>query len=137
MLKKFLILAVFIFSAQFALAQSQSEMNQEAYNQYRQSDKELNDIYAQILRDHKNDPLFTEKLKQAQRAWIAYRDAMVDLQYPANSPMEKLTLYGSFHPVCDASLREKITVEQTKVLLQWIIGIPEGEMCNGSIPIKP
>jgi uncharacterized protein YecT (DUF1311 family) len=58
-------------------AQSQSQMNQEAYADFEKADAALNKIYAQVLT--KLDKEGQGKLKAAQRAWVAFRDAQADL----------------------------------------------------------
>ncbi len=58
-------------------AQSQNEMNQQAYSAFEKSDAELNKVYAQVLA--KLDAEGKTKLKAAQRAWVAFRDAQADL----------------------------------------------------------
>ena len=57
--------------------QTQSEMNQCAIDEFKKADAELNKVFQQLL--SKTDR--QEKLKAAQRAWIAFRDA--DCEYDA------------------------------------------------------
>lgn len=64
------------------LAQTQSAMNQDACAQYKQADQALNAAYNKILKDYAKDPQFLAKLKQAQRAWIAFRDAQLEARFP-------------------------------------------------------
>jgi len=60
-----------------ARAQSQSEMNQQAYADFEKADAALNKIYAQVLA--KLDVEGQGKLKAAQRAWVTFRDAQAEL----------------------------------------------------------
>lgn len=60
-----------------ARAQSQHEMNQQAAADFKKADAALNKIYAQVLA--KLDEEGQAKLKAAQRAWVAFRDAQAEL----------------------------------------------------------
>ena len=51
--------------------QTQSAMNQCAMEEFKKADAEMNKVYQQLLL--KTDR--QEKLKAAQRAWVAFRDA--------------------------------------------------------------
>lgn len=59
-----------------ARAQTQVEMNQCAIKEYEKADGELNRVYREVMAALR--PEIQEKLKAAQRAWIAYRDAHCD-----------------------------------------------------------
>lgn len=113
-------------------AQTQMEMNKEANDSYRKVDKELNEIYKQILVDYKSDTVFVKNLKASQRIWITFRDAELKVKYPEREP----SYYGSIHPVCVASYLEKLTRERINTLKVWIEGIEEGDACNGSVKTK-
>lgn len=58
-------------------AQSQHEMNQQAFEDFEKADAELNKIYAKVLT--KLDDIGKQKLRAAQRAWVAFRDAQAEL----------------------------------------------------------
>lgn len=74
-----LLLFVFALSLPHARthAQSQHEMNQQAAAAFKKADATLNKIYAQVLA--KLDEEGQGKLKAAQRAWVAFRDAQAEL----------------------------------------------------------
>lgn len=55
-------------------AQTQADMNAEARADFVQADAELNKTYEALLRKLP-DADGKEKLKQSQRAWLAFRDA--------------------------------------------------------------
>lgn len=61
-----------------ARAQSQAQMNQEAYAEFKKADRDLNKLYPQVLA--KLDEEGQEKLKASQRAWVAFRDAQAELE---------------------------------------------------------
>jgi len=111
-------------------AQSQSGMSQTACSQYKQVDEALNAAYTKILKDYAKDAQFVAKLKQAQRAWIAFRDAHVEARFPK---ADKQAEYGSAYPACRCTLLTELTEPRTKELKVWVDGIPEGDVCNGSV----
>lgn len=73
----FLTLAVVTLPLAKAGAQSQAEMNQQAFDSFEKADAELNKIYSKVLA--KLDAEGQAKLKAAQRAWVAFRDAQAEL----------------------------------------------------------
>lgn len=112
---------------------TQMEMNICAGRLLQSADLELNSVYSAVLKQHASDESFVKKLKIAQRAWVAWRDAELDALYPNENPP---TEYGSVFPMCRNSKLEQLTRERTKQLKQWLDGTKEGDVCAGSIPIK-
>jgi uncharacterized protein YecT (DUF1311 family) len=94
-----------------------------------QADAELNRVYGQIRAAYRDDPLFLEKLKAAQLAWIALRDADFELQYPHSA---EPGYYGSVFPACASCYKTKLTLQRVEFLTQWLAGVEEGEVCRGS-----
>lgn len=113
-----------------SFSQTQAEMNQQAYDDFHESDDTLNEIYQAILSDYKNDTLFINNLKKSQRIWIEFRDAEMEMKYPQYSDK----FYGSIHPLCRATYLKELTDNRIQTLLNWVRGT-EGEVCNGSIKI--
>ena len=111
-------------------AQSQADMNAAGCGKYGRADDELNRVYRQILSEYAEDAAFIEKLKEAQRAWLAYRDAHVESVFPGE---DKRAIYGSVFPMCHCDEVYGLTVERTRVLQRWIKGLPEGDVCAGTI----
>ncbi len=70
-------LAVCLLALTETHAQSQHEMNQQAFAEYEKADAELNKVYAKVLA--KLDEEGKGKLKAAQRAWVAFRDAQAEM----------------------------------------------------------
>lgn len=120
-----LILCVLSFNS---LAQTQLELNQSACDELKQADKKLNQIYQQILSSHNDDKIFINRFKEAQRKWIAFRDAYADSMYIP----EYYSTYGSIRPMCQCYLIEKSTRERIKQLQLWTHGVEEGDACLGS-----
>ncbi len=121
------ILSLFLIYNCFS--QTQSEMNKEAYDLFKEADKKLNSTYQNILEDYKSDTLFITNLKKAQRIWIDFRDAELEMKYPNYSDF----YYGSSHPMCRAYYLRDLTLERVNKLEIWVKGIEEGDMCSGSI----
>jgi uncharacterized protein YecT (DUF1311 family) len=55
-------------------AQTQAAMNAEARADFKRADAELNKTYEAVLKKLPDDES-KQKLKQSQRAWLAFRDA--------------------------------------------------------------
>ena len=127
-------LAVFaLFAAPLARAQTQGEMNAETAGEFQAADKQLNSIYQEILSNYADDEAFIASLKEAQRCWIAFRDAQLKMKYPDREP----GYYGSILPSCEAMYLAELTQERIKTLQVWIDGVQEGDVCAGTVRIKP
>src|SRR5260370_34152192 len=59
-------------------AKAQMEMNACAGDEAARVDAELNDVYRKLLSKAASPPEAAAKIKAAERAWIAYRDAYMD-----------------------------------------------------------
>src|ERR1700727_3218190 len=97
------------YSACSAKANTQIAMNACASAEATREDKELNSVYAEVLVKAAAKPEYAEKVKAAERAWVAYRDAYIEAMYPAK---DKQTEYGSMYPLDVALLRAKLTRAQ-------------------------
>jgi len=117
----------------FDKAQTQADLNDCAGEQFAAADAELNRVYKAILEKYKEDPLFIEKLRAVQRAWLAYRDAEIDAKYPH---AKEDRYYGSIFPMCDNVYRAQLTQERIKKLREWLDGAEEGDACSGSVEVK-
>jgi uncharacterized protein YecT (DUF1311 family) len=111
-------------------AQTQGNMNRDACAEYKKADQALNATYSRVRKDYAQDPRFLAKLKQAQLAWIAFRDAHLQARFPK---ADKQTGYGSAYPACRCALLAELTEQRVKQLQIWLDGIPEGDVCNGSV----
>jgi uncharacterized protein YecT (DUF1311 family) len=95
-----------------AHGQSQSEMNRQAEADFASADAALNKVYQKLVT--KLDAQGLAKLKAAQRAWIAFRDAQADLQ----ADMEARG--GSMSPMIYSGVRAELTKARTKELEQML-----------------
>jgi uncharacterized protein YecT (DUF1311 family) len=131
--KSFLLsraLGMLALPAAFLPAQTQSDRSQDACAQYKKADQSLNATYAKVREDYAKDSQFLAKLKQAQRAWIAFRDAHLEARFP---PADKPAQYGSVYPTCRCHVLTELTEQRTKELETWADGIPEGDVCSGTV----
>ena len=67
------------------------------------------------------NPAFIEKLRKAQRAWLAFRDAHVESIFPEGENF-------SARPMCVLILRNELTQARSAQLSQWVVGIEEGDL---------
>lgn len=119
-----------LFISGYVSGQTQTDLTQTAVNAYKKADKKLNSTYKQILKEYVADTVFTKNLKTSQSLWIRFRDAEVKMKYPDDD------YAGTSTPMCKAQLLEKITAARTKTLNVWLTGIPEGDVCAGTVRAK-
>ncbi|HUA78945.1 MAG TPA: lysozyme inhibitor LprI family protein [Dyella sp.] len=110
-------------------AQSQADMASCAVQSLNAADKELNQVYQQVLKKHAANKAFVAKLKAAQKAWLAFRDAELAARFP-----EGKSQYASAYPMCADGEVETLTRQRTEQLRQWLRGAQEGDVCAGSYP---
>jgi uncharacterized protein YecT (DUF1311 family) len=115
-------------------ATSQASMNECASNNYGAADKELNQVYQQVLAKYASDKVFIAKLRAAQKAWLAYRDAELEAMFPAS---DKSLEYGSVYPMCANNALEGMTRKRIEELRTWLKGTEEGDVCAGSYQVNP
>ncbi len=111
-----------------AHAQTKTAAATEGCDEYAKADAELNKVYAEVLREYAGEKTFVAKLKQAQRAWLAFTDAHLASLYPNGA-----AAYGTVNRACRCQVKTDFTRERIKQLRQWLDGTPEGDVCGGSI----
>jgi uncharacterized protein YecT (DUF1311 family) len=87
-------------------AKTQMDMNECAGQESARVDAKLNQLYGQLLSKAAGEANAVAKIKAAERAWIAYRDAYVEAMYPAT---DKQAEYGSMYPMEVSLLMAKLT----------------------------
>ena len=107
------------FRACNAKAVAQSELNACAADEAKRVDGELNRVYRELLSKNSDDPAAAEKIKKAQRAWVAYRDTYVEAMFPAE---DKQAEYGSMYTMEVDQLIAKLTRQQIDALKDLIQG---------------
>ena len=118
-------------AASVASAQTQMQLNQEACDEYKKADAEMNTVYRRITTDYRKDASFIRALKKAQLAWLRFRDAHLESVFPGAASQ-----YGSISPMCRCMTLAEITKARTQTLNRWVEGIEEGDVCAGSVKVK-
>lgn len=96
---------------------AQSEMNRCADEDATWADAELNRVCQDLLSKTKGDANANKKLRDAQRAWIAFKEAELEALYPAE---DKQREYGSIYPMCYAKVATAMTKERTAQLRRML-----------------
>lgn len=117
----------------WAAGHTQSDMNQNAYSKFKQIDDTLNSVYKQVLAEYQEDKGFTEKLVDAEVAWIAFRDAELEALYPEH--MDKPWKYGSFLPTAFSTEKSKLTGARVQQLKEWLEGMPVDQI-TGNVDVS-
>ena len=99
-------------------ANTQSEMTACASDEAARVDAKLKTTYRALLARVTSQPEALAKIKAAERAWIAYRDAYIEATYPAE---DKATEYGSIYPLDVNLLRAKLTRRQVAALEDMLL----------------
>jgi uncharacterized protein YecT (DUF1311 family) len=100
------------FAPSAAQAQSQHEMNAQAFNEFKAADAELNKAYKKLV--SKIDAESKTKLSISQKAWIKFRDAEAELIADFNARG------GSMAPMIYHAEKALLTVDRTKQLLKML-----------------
>jgi uncharacterized protein YecT (DUF1311 family) len=128
------IIAILLLSASFAGGQTQAEMNQAAFAELRKAENELTEVYQKVLQRYVNgseaDLVLVDRLRQAQRAWIKFRDAHIEAIFPSQDRR------FSARPMCAAIVRTELDKARIRQLREWLDGVEEGDVCQGTRPGK-
>jgi len=127
------ITVLYCLTTSLIWGQTQLEMNEKANKDYQKADKNLNIIYQNILKEYNKDTTFIRNFKNAQRLWIQFRDAEMKAKYPDRES----GYYGSVQPMCWSMYLTDLTNERLTKLKIWLTGIKEGDVCTGSVKVKP
>jgi uncharacterized protein YecT (DUF1311 family) len=110
-------------------AKTQADLTECAGNDLKSADDELNATYQQLLKKAAGDPFALRKIKAAQRAWVAFRDAQIEAFYPAEDKQKE---YGTVFPMCADLRLADLTRERTKMLKETLNSV-EGDVCASGI----
>lgn len=99
---------------------TQVELRNCAGDGLRRADTALNEVYGRIMERLKPDPEAAQALRDAQRAWIRFRDGECDF---ATVGAEG----GSIRPMLVAQCRQKLT-EQRVTQLRRYLSCQEGDL---------
>jgi uncharacterized protein YecT (DUF1311 family) len=98
-------------------AKTQAEMNVCASQEAAGADGELKAVSASLLSKAASDSTAVEKIKVAEGAWIAYRDAFIEATFPAT---DKQAEYGSKYVMEVNLLRAKLTRQHIVALKELL-----------------
>jgi uncharacterized protein YecT (DUF1311 family) len=107
---------------------AQSEMKHCADEDASAANAELNRVYEELLAKNKGGPNATKRLRDAQRAWLAFRDAHLRALYPAE---DKQREYGCIYPMGYPRMATAMTKERTAQLRRMLQDKDPGEMEEG------
>ncbi|CAI8767921.1 lysozyme inhibitor LprI family protein [Methylocaldum szegediense] len=96
---------------------TQLEINACAADEFDKAERKLNEVYRALLKKEEKNVIFIQKLRAAQRAWLAFRDAELEAMYACE---EGSTCWGTILPLCYADYKTKLTRERTQRLQQFL-----------------
>lgn len=70
-----------------------------------------------------------KNIKIAQNLWTQFRDAEMEAKYPDR----ERGYYGNVLPMCQFMYITELTQERINKLKVWLTGIPEYDVCLGSV----
>lgn len=120
-MKTLAILFLFLTTLSEALAQeefkcnedaNQLELNECAKSAFDKADRELNEVFTALVRKDDSDQDFVRKLRRAQRAWIAFRDAELDATYYCKEGLPQVC-WGSMIYMSELQYKLKLTSDRT------------------------
>jgi uncharacterized protein YecT (DUF1311 family) len=127
-MKKMIGILFLMFCVSGVFAQTQMEMNTEAFNSYKKVDNELGVVYQLILKKYAKNIKFINALRASERLWIKFRDAEVKMMFPSDDPRMS---YGSMYPLLYHGYLEELTRTRIKQLKLW--AYPKQQETQGSI----
>ena len=108
-----------VVAAQCDPSGSQLAMNQCALEDYERVDKELNQVWLQLLAKEKDNPVYIKKLRVAQRAWITFRDAETEATFACEDSNPRLC-WGSMYPMLYHAVLSELTEARIQRLKQYL-----------------
>jgi len=100
--------------------QTQTGLNQCAAEAHKKADEELNRAYKKIVERLKGEETARALLADAQKKWIAFREAECAFQGSAS-------VGGSIHPMIVSECLESVTARRTKEL-RYYLKCEEGDL---------
>lgn len=98
---------------------NQSELNACAADDFRKADQELNAAYQALVKKEAGDRVFVSKLRQAQKAWLAFRDAELEARF-ACAEKDIRICWGSLYPMLFHARQAALTRDRTRQLQQLL-----------------
>jgi uncharacterized protein YecT (DUF1311 family) len=103
-------------------------MNKCADDDAKRVEKELNRTFEDLLQRAAKIPAALAKIRAAQAAWMAYRDAHIQAMFAADN---KQAVYGTVYPMCAQMLRDRLALERMKELKAMMSRPDAGSVCSG------
>lgn len=94
-------------------ATTQADATVCASEEAARADAELNAVYEKLLSRARGQQKAVSKIREAQRAWVTFRDAYADAMFPLEDKQAK---YGSVYPMEVNLVRAKLTRAQIVAL---------------------
>lgn len=101
------------------------EMRKCASDSYAVADKKLNQVYQQNISKLSGE--YKNRLIQAQRAWITFRDATCNFEAAE-------ALGGTLEPLLYTGCLERVTSERTAYLQRYFANLNSGSTTNSTLP---
>jgi len=98
---------------------NQAELNVCASDDFSVADKELNQTYQALIKKEAADTLFISKLRIAQKAWLAFRDAELEARFACAEGGVNVC-WGSMYMMSFLYRKAELTRERTKHLQQML-----------------
>lgn len=130
LMKIIVILFLVLLNSCFACSQTQYEINMSAFSERKKADSALNSVANRILKNFKDDKIFINNFNRSQKIWRQFFEAEMDLKYP-KYPSE---VDGSSSSMCWNFYWTQLVDERIKKLMEYLVGIKEGDVCRGSVP---
>jgi len=101
------------------------------------SNQKVDSVYVAILKEYAADTAFVTRFEKAQKLWNLTKHADIDARFPSRSNDEPITVYyGQVVVDCMSSIVIEMNEQRLRYLNQWLRGIPEGDVCIGSIKMN-
>lgn len=113
-------------------AVTQGELTDCAARDMDAAERQMNTLYAIVLDRFRGDPETLGKIRAAQQAWLAFRQAHAEAVFPKAGTPDAQFVYGSSLPMCWASVTAGLTGPRIAQLREWADGVEEGDLCAGS-----
>jgi len=126
-----LVFTVVLSTAADPIAGSDLEFGLKLCRGFAESESTTSKLIAQLREKHAGDKTFLGALAAAQKAFRKFRVTMLKLQYPAKDARKA---YGSSYEGCRCESMKRMTDAWLENLKRWREGVPQGEICAGTIP---
>ena len=121
-----LMLAAFLSGSE----PTQLEQNKAACAKTDVERKKLDGSLRELLRRAQQDAGLTSRIKNAQQAWVKFKNAQLDALYGSANPLGD---YGSVWPMCSCAAEEEL-IKARLVQVQRMLTFVEGDLCNWTRP---